>query len=77
MLKKTGEIFSDDLNPILCEVKRGFVEPCKNVQSSALITLSRVEISRLFTRVLFAQTFFQEQFKHTRSSTKISMARML
>jgi hypothetical protein len=28
MLKKTGEFFSSGLKPI---VKRGFVEPCKNV----------------------------------------------
>jgi hypothetical protein len=30
MLKKTGEFFSAGLHPIF-EVKRGFVEPCKNV----------------------------------------------
>jgi hypothetical protein len=55
MLKK-GEFFQLVSN-LFCVVKRGFVEPCINAHFQK-ITLSRVEISRLFTRVFFSPKMF-------------------
>jgi hypothetical protein len=54
MLKKRA-LFFQLVSTLFCEVKRGFVEPCKN------------EISRLFTS-LFRPKCLQEQLKHTRSA---------
>jgi hypothetical protein len=53
ILEKRGEFFQL-ICTLFCVVKRGFVDPCKSFLRSKL-PWSRVEISRLFTRVFFAQ----------------------
>jgi hypothetical protein len=59
------------ISSLFCVVQRGFVEPCKNVPMQN-ITLSRAEISKIFTR-FFSPKMFADQRKHTRSSSKISI----